>query len=262
MKKVLPAILSLVLVLSLCGIFACAQANNAAAGKSYVLNGLMDGLYQDDSSNKLTNGEYASTSRYSDTAYVGLNANSEYYGANGCVSVIVDLGENVNVGNVAISVSNHADAGIAAPSEIKVSVSADNSVWSEGVVLEYETALEAGTIVRAIGIINVTGRYVKFEMLPTDGNVWMFVDEVEVYDDGEPGGDIPSGNESASDTSAFADTSVPGTESVSDDISSAVSSGVSETGPEDNNTVLWVVLGAVAIAVIVAVLVVASRKKK
>lgn len=262
MKKIVSALIALTLVFSLCGIFALAEAENVAAGKSYELNGLRD-QYLDDDTKKLTNGEFAATSSYSEPQYIGLNANSDYYVANGHASIIVDLGEAVNVGQVVISLSNHCDAGIAAPSVIKVSVSSDKSAWSEAIELEYESLTEKA-VVKAVGIVNATGQYVKYELTAAEGNAWMFVDEVEVYNDGEAGGTTPPANESTPE-----DESVPETESTPEDESKPANesapANTSEAGGGNDggsNTVLWVVLGVVAVVVIVAVIVVVTKKKK
>ncbi len=267
MKKIITVIVALLLVVSVCGIFAFAEAENVAAGKSYELNGMRD-QYLDDDTKKLTNGEFAASSSYSEPQYIGLSANSEYYGANGHVSIIVDLGESVNVGQVVISLSNHCDAGIGAPSVIKVSVSADKSVWSEAIELEYE-ALTQKAVVKAIGVVNVTGQYVKYELIASEGNSWMFVDEVEVYNDGEAGDITPPANESTPE-----DESVPATESTPENESKPVDESAPANTSADNsaseggdneggdNTVLWIVLGVVAVVVIVAVIVVATKKKK
>lgn len=271
MKKIIPVIVALLLVVSVCGIFAFAEAENVAAGKSYDLNGLRD-QYLDDDTKKLTNGEFAASSHYSEVQYVGLSANSDFYGANGCASIIVDLGESVNVGQVVISLSNHCDAGIGAPSVIEVSVSADKSVWSEAVELEYESLTEK-EVVKAIGVINLTGQYVKYELIASEGNSWMFVDEVEVYNGGEageitpPAESTPDDESTPVDESTPADESVPATESTPADESAPAntSSAVSEGGNDNdggNNTVLWIVLGVVAVVVIVVVIVVATKKKK
>lgn len=258
MKKIIPVILSLLLVVSVCGIFAFAEAENVAAGKSYDLNGMRD-QYLDDDTKKLTNGEFAASSSYTESQFIGLSANSEYYGANGHASIIVDLGESVNVGQVVISLSNHCDAGIGAPSVIKVSVSADKSVWSEAVELEYESLTEK-TVVKAVGVINVTGQYVKYELIASEGNSWMFVDEIEIYNGGEAG-DITPPEESVPATESTPENeSEPADESAPAD----TSADNSEASGNDagNNTVLWIVLGVVAVVVIVAVIVVATKKKK
>lgn len=266
MKRIISALIALTLVFSICGIFALAEAENVAAGKSYELNGLRD-QYLDDDTKKLTNGEFAASSSYSEPQFIGLSANSEYYGANGHASIIVDLGEAVNVGKVVISLSNHCDAGIGAPSVIKVSVSADKSVWSEAIELEYESLAEK-TVVKAIGIVNVTGQYVKYELIASEGNSWMFVDEVEVYNDGEAGDITPPATESTpEDESTPAGESAPADDSAPADESAPANTSAdnSEAGGNDdgsNNTALWIVLGVAAVVVIVVVIVVATKKKK
>lgn len=255
MKKVLSTITALILAFSLCGVFAFAEAENVAADKSYELNGLRD-QYLDDDTKKLTNGEFAASSSYAEPQYIGLSANSDYYGTNGFASIIVDLGEAVNVGKVVISLSNHCDAGIGAPSVIKVSVSEDKTTWSEAIELEYESLTEK-TVVKAIGIVNVTGQYVKYELTASEGNSWMFVDEIEVYNDGKASSVAPS----ESDTeSVLDDESAPDKEDTSSPATSEDSSATTDS--KDNNTVLWLGLAAIAAVVIVAIIVVVSKPKK
>ncbi|MBQ3598993.1 MAG: discoidin domain-containing protein [Clostridia bacterium] len=274
MKKIVSVFIALTLVLSLCGIFAFAEAENVAAGKSYELNGLRD-QYLDDDTKKLTNGDYAASSHYSEPQYVGLSLNSDFYSANGCASIIVDLGESVNVGKVVISLSNHCSAGIGAPSVINVSVSADKSTWSEAVELEYEDLTEAA-VVKAIGVVNLTAQYVKYELIASEGNSWMFVDEVEVYNDGEAGEitpptpdestpvdeSTPANESTPADESAPADESKPANESKPADESTPADSSETEETPEGGNTALWIGLGVVALVVIVAVIAIVAKKKK
>ncbi len=167
--------------------------NNLATGKSYITSEIYgtDGtpLYPDENGITLTDGKVAASDcKFSDTAFVGFNCNSEDYVSSGYSSITVDLGDTywVNKFSVNTATCMNADAGIYAPSKISAYVSADGADW-----------VLAGSAVPAddssVGIIDtvitldtgVSARYVQFRIVAAEGKNWMFVSEVEVFEGDE-----------------------------------------------------------------------------
>ena len=153
----------------------------------YAQNGVVS--YPDENGITLTDGKNASsTASYSDRAFVGFNRNSEDYQANGYAYITVDLGDVYSVNKFVANVASmyNADAGIYAPSEIKVYVSTDNVSFTEAGSVNPVDTDTTSTVAATIELSrSVSARYVQFRIVVAEGKSWMFVSDVEVYE-GEP----------------------------------------------------------------------------
>ena len=102
------------------------KTKNAAAGKSYVVEGASADSYLDNGS-KLTDGALPESASYSDPAIVGLVSNSDFYKENGFSQVTIDLGAETKLTGFAAYISNLKDAGVAAASSVIYEYSVDGT---------------------------------------------------------------------------------------------------------------------------------------
>lgn len=166
------------------------RGENLATGKTYTASeiyGAPDApLYPDEGGVTLTDGVVAALQcQYYDPAFVGFNANSEDYKANGYSSITVDLGDKywVNKFSINVATSLNATAGIYAPGSIAVYVSEDGNEWTAAGSATPEDNSSVGIIDTAITLDNsVSARYVQFRIVAAEGKSWMFVSEVEVFE--------------------------------------------------------------------------------
>ncbi|MBQ4317157.1 MAG: discoidin domain-containing protein, partial [Clostridia bacterium] len=168
---------------------------NLALDKEYTANGIhmVDGVpsYPDENGKTMTDGNVAQAdAKYNDVAYAGFNKESEFYRANGYVSIIVDLGENFALGEFTAFVgSKYNGAGILAPSLMSVYVSEDNITWTEaGSAVPVDDDTQSCISVTLKLDKSLSGRYVEYRFDGTKN--WMMIAEVEAYK-GEPVSDEP-----------------------------------------------------------------------
>ena len=154
---------------------------NAAAGKSYVVEGASDSSYLDNGS-KLTDGVLPESASYSDPAIVGLISNSAFYTENGFSQVTIDLGAETKLTGFATYISNLKDAGVAAASSIIYEYSVDGTNFTEIGEGSYDVdiATEAGVTAKNTIDADVSARYVRVKFVAGEG-VWMMVSEIEAY---------------------------------------------------------------------------------
>ncbi|MBQ4316661.1 MAG: discoidin domain-containing protein, partial [Clostridia bacterium] len=166
-------------------------SDNLAVGKVYETTGIYsDGtniLYPDENGKTLADGKNApADAKYSNSAFVGFNKNSEDYDAVGYASITVDLGDVYAVDKFVAQVASsfNSSVGIYAPASVSVYVSTDKSTWVEaGSVVPTDDA-SVSTIAATVSLDkSVEARYVQFRIVA--GTSWIFVTEVEVYE-GEP----------------------------------------------------------------------------
>ena len=154
---------------------------NAAAGKSYVVEGASADSYLDNGS-KLTDGALPESASYSDPAIVGLISNSDFYKENGFSQVTIDLGAETKLTGFAAYISNLKDAGVAAASSIIYEYSVDGTNFIEIGEGSYDVdiATEAGVTAKNTIDADVSARYVRVKFVEGEG-VWMMVSEIEAY---------------------------------------------------------------------------------
>lgn len=154
---------------------------NAAAGKSYVVEGASADSYLDNGS-KLTDGALPESASYSDPAIVGLISSSDFYKENGFSQVTIDLGAETKLTGFATYISNLKDAGVAAASSIIYEYSVDGTNFTEIGEGSYDVdiATEAGVTAKNTIDADVSARYVRVKFVAGEG-VWMMVSEIEAY---------------------------------------------------------------------------------
>ncbi len=154
---------------------------NAAAGKSYVVEGASADSYLDNGS-KLTDGALPESASYSDPAIVGLISSSDFYKENGFSQVTIDLGAETKLTGFATYISNLKDAGVAAASSIIYEYSVDGTDFTEIGEGSYDVdiATEAGVTAKNTIDADVSARYVRVKFVAGEG-VWMMVSEIEAY---------------------------------------------------------------------------------
>lgn len=154
---------------------------NAAAGKSYVVEGASADSYLDNGS-KLTDGALPESASYSDPAIVGLISSSDFYKENGFSQVTIDLGAETKLTGFATYISNLKDAGVAAASSIIYEYSVDGTNFTEIGEGSYDVdiATEAGVTAKNTIDADVSARYVRVKFVTGEG-VWMMVSEIEAY---------------------------------------------------------------------------------
>ena len=154
---------------------------NAAAGKSYVVEGASEDSYLDNGS-KLTDGALPESASYSDPAIVGLVSSSDFYKDNGFSQVTIDLGAETKLTGFAAYISNLKDAGVAAASSIIYEYSVDGTNFIEIGEGSYDVdiATEAGVTAKNTIDADVSARYVRVKFVAGEG-VWMMVSEIEAY---------------------------------------------------------------------------------
>ena len=157
------------------------KTKNAAAGKSYVVEGASADSYLDNGS-KLTDGALPESASYSDPAIVGLISSSDFYKENGFSQVTIDLGAETKLTGFAAYISNLKDAGVAAASSIIYEYSVDGTNFTkigEG-SYDVDIATEAGVTAKNTIDADVSARYVRVKFVAGEG-VWMMVSEIEAY---------------------------------------------------------------------------------
>ena len=157
------------------------KTKNAAAGKSYVVEGASADSYLDNGS-KLTDGVLPESASYSDPAIVGLVSSSAFYTENGFSQVTIDLGAETKLTGFATYISNLKDAGVAAASSIIYEYSVDGTNFTEIGEGSYDVdiATEAGVTAKNTIDADVSARYVRVKFVAGEG-VWMMVSEIEAY---------------------------------------------------------------------------------
>lgn len=157
------------------------KTKNAAAGKSYVVEGASADSYLDNGS-KLTDGALPESASYSDPAIVGLISSSDFYKENGFSQVTIDLGAETKLTGFAAYISNLKDAGVAAASSIIYEYSVDGTDFTEIGEGSYDVdiATEAGVTAKNTIDADVSARYVRVKFVTGEG-VWMMVSEIEAY---------------------------------------------------------------------------------
>ena len=157
------------------------KTKNAAAGKSYVVEGASADSYLDNGS-KLTDGALPESASYSDPAIVGLVSNSDFYKENGFSQVTIDLGAETKLTGFAAYISNLKDAGVAAASSVIYEYSVDGTAFTEIGEGSYDVdiATEAGVTAKNTIDADVSARYVRVKFVAGEG-VWMMVSEIEAF---------------------------------------------------------------------------------
>lgn len=145
--------------------------NLISRGCSYTVTPQAHERYPDTSGKELTNGEYASSTSYLDSAWQGWDA--------GTREVVIDLGNNKKIQQVSGSFLYHPDYYMYTPRSATVWVSDDGVNFTEIGCLsgvpsknQPERCKQYLTLTDAI-----EARYVK---LTVTGGAWIFVDEIEI----------------------------------------------------------------------------------
>lgn len=141
-------------------------------GKSYTTDYTGNANYPDDGI-RLTDGKYATTEDYSDTAASGFADSST-------VSFIIDLGESTQISSVLARALSSGSGGAIVSSNVEVSFSDDGISFSNAVSVDATAfPLENGYSNVSIPVTNITARYVKVSYVSLRN--WLFIDEISVY---------------------------------------------------------------------------------
>ncbi len=162
-------------------------SDNITYGKSYTSSGIYaeNGvqLYPDTNGTELTDGGLpVADATFDNPAFVGFNAGSDEYQANGYASVTVDLGGTykINRFNANVASKYNEDSGIIAPKEVSVYVSYDNVNWySAGSVVPVDNASVSTLNAEITPEEAVYARYVQYRFV--GGGNWIMVSEVEAF---------------------------------------------------------------------------------
>ena len=146
----------------------------ASSGKTYTISGNGEG-YAPYKAN-LTDGKTVTGLTY-DGNWFGFLKGNENNTVDGVGSVIIDLGEETDLSAVRVHICNGETAGISAPQKATVSVSSDNSAFSEPVQLPINRDTDG--VYWSGAEISGKGRYIKVDF--TLSASFVFIDEVEVY---------------------------------------------------------------------------------
>ncbi|MGI6716505.1 MAG: discoidin domain-containing protein [Eubacteriales bacterium] len=273
MKKRLSLTLLAALVLTMAcfaGFAASADEDpvNIALNKTYEANGMYfdsntnSYLWPDTDNKELTDGILPESATYNLPEWMGLNANTEYYKTNGFSSVIIDLGEVMDISSVNIVVNSFWNYGIAPASEIKYFVSNDNENWTElgtgsydvdPFVKDGEEYVNKNVIVNNSLTAAASGRYVKAQLVNATGNAWVFIGEFQVFGATSAGGDDSSTEEPTS-------TEEPVSSTQPSESSAAASSETSTGGTPVTGDTGLVAFAILAVAALAGVVVVKRRK--
>ncbi|HBL85004.1 MAG: hypothetical protein A2Y17_07225 [Clostridiales bacterium GWF2_38_85] len=147
-------------------------ANCVSIGKSYTTDYNGNQGYPDDGK-KLTDGKYATTDTYSDSAASGFADVSD-------VSFIIDLKSSYKIETVVARTLSSGSGGAIISSNVEVSFSTDGVTFSNAINVDATTyPLENGYSVVEIPVTNVNARYVKISYIGLRN--WLFIDEFSVY---------------------------------------------------------------------------------
>lgn len=195
MKKLLVLAMALILIVSLCAVFASAEAKNVAAGKTYTTTGIHkndDGStpYPDTNSKELTDGVLPAKADvgYTSQMWVGFNIGGEKFGTDveGHSTITVNLGSAVSGIKAFKLYSEECGSGISAAEEVEVLVSSDNKTFTSVGKSKGKMTISADNAAEpTFGIYEYTvapaaastAQYVKFSIKHKTN--WVFVSEVE-----------------------------------------------------------------------------------
>lgn len=290
MKRLFVLVLSALLTISLCAVFASAAETNVAAGKTYTYTGAYTDpssgqvSWPDTDNKELTDGIFASKDTdvsYGLAMWVGMNQNGAGVVPNsGTVEIVVDLGSTVSgITKFTMNTLQMGGPAIGAPKEVKVSVSTDNQNFTNvGNMTITKTIAKPGEGDKGKddGIYDCTlssteksARYVKFTAKLS--SAWLFVSEVGVYTGAPAASKDPINSSEATSSKAeskansAAESSKPGTAASSTAASKAASSIASESKTSENNGLstgaIIGIVGVVVVAGIVVAVIVAGKKK-
>ncbi|MDD4124632.1 MAG: discoidin domain-containing protein [Eubacteriales bacterium] len=176
-----------------------------AVGKTYTKSGMLvdEATYTDIDNKELTDGIIPASPSYSDVNWVGFNANSDDYAANGYAEIVIDLGEVADISGINVVMSNLQNSGIAAPAEFKFFYSTNGTDYTEIGTGSYdvdpfekdgETFVNGNKIVNNGIEVEASAQYVKVQFTNSTGCAWMFIGEVQVFgaSSGEESSEEPS----------------------------------------------------------------------
>ena len=291
MKKLSVFVLTALLAVSLFAVFANAEEQNVALGKSYTYTGAYTDpnsgnvLYPDTDNKELTDGIAAS--KDADVAYgvdlwVGMNQGGAGVVPNsGTVEIVVDLGSSVSgITKFTLNTLHLAGPAIKRPSEVTISVSTDNQnfsnvgkMTSNQVVSKPgadDNSKEDGIYEFTLSSTEKTARYVKYTIKL--GGAWCFVSEVGVYTGapaaskdpiGETSSEEATSSQAQSQAASAAESSKPqATSSAASSTASTTSAAESaESSGLSTGAIIGIVIGAVVVIGIVVAVIVVNKKK-
>ena len=195
MKKITSICLALVLVFSICSVFAVAKGSvNLAQGEGVTLTGAP--TYNDGNSNYSGDllDNQVGTDQYN-SLWAGFynnktSAHNNYDGQNGIV--VMDLGKvYANIDTVEAHIwDSKGLSGIASPAHIYISASVDGETYTDlGELTFGAEAIDWATLTLSSPI---NARYIKYNFdKGSNGGVFMFVSELAVWGDGSEANTAP-----------------------------------------------------------------------
>jgi len=153
---------------------------NVAAGKTYTTNVESNPTYPDTDNKELTDGKLGDATNTNSSAWAGFNGLA--VGSGATYDIIVDLGEHTD-GLRKFSVNAHQQHswGIKVPAVIKIYVSEDGTSWTQVAMTNVsseimESLYPGGHTFTAMAEEEVSGRFVKYALIPT--SQFVFISEV------------------------------------------------------------------------------------
>ena len=150
------------------------QGTLASSGKTYTVSGSGSGFAPYNAN--LTDGKTVNALTY-DGNWFGFIVGNDKNTVDGVGSVIIDLGEETDLSAVRVHICNGETAGISAPAKITVSVSSDNSSFSEPVQIPVNR--DTNGVYWTGSDVSGKARYIKIDL--TLSATFVFLDEIEVY---------------------------------------------------------------------------------
>ncbi len=135
--------------------------------------------YPDEEDASMTDGVFATSAEYSDTAWMGFHYGCPDYSANGYSYINFDLGAATAITGVKAYVGTDVlQNGIAAPASVELYISEDGENWN---LVNIATPLNAGNDFGTECVEIAAATSTQYIQLRFIGNSWLFVSEVEIY---------------------------------------------------------------------------------
>jgi hypothetical protein len=152
-------------------------SNKVSKGCTYTVSSAADSGYPDSGNKELTNGNFARLNSKADPAWEGYYSSSKAKR-----DIVIDLGSEKQAQQFMAYYLYDSSASISLPSKVNVSLSKDNSDFTDAGILAIPQVASGSLSSACKCVLTLTdpvdARYVKFSVTP--GSEWTFDDEYEV----------------------------------------------------------------------------------